>query len=79
MQKGHLANITAMADSGELVIAGPMGDDTTLRGILLFRSTDRGHLVELIDRDPSIQANRLEVELLEWHISRGTLPPVEGE
>ena len=76
MQEGHLANIQSMHEAGDLVIAGPMGDDTTLRGILLFRGTDRAHLTEMIDHDPSVQANRLVVELLEWHIPRGTLPPV---
>ena len=79
LQQGHLANMEVMHEAGDLVIAGPMGDDTTLRGILLFRTTDREHLLEIIGKDPSIQANRLEVELLEWHIPRGTLPAVSGE
>ena len=33
-------NIRKMADSGDLVLAGPMGDDGALRGLLIFRTMD---------------------------------------
>jgi uncharacterized protein YciI len=75
LQKGHMANITAMADSGDLVIAGPMGDDTTLRGIFVFRTPDQEKVRALVDQDPSVQAGRLRVDLMRWYIPRGALPP----
>ncbi len=75
MQRGHLANMDVMHQAGELVIAGPMGDDTALRGILIFRTTKRDRVLELIARDPSVMARRLEVELYEWRLFKGTLPP----
>ncbi len=34
IQEGHMANITAMANSHKLLVAGPFGDDTQWRGIL---------------------------------------------
>jgi len=74
MQRGHLANMDVMHQAGELVIAGPMGDDTALRGILVFRTAERDRVLELVALDPSVQAHRLEVELYEWRLFKGTLP-----
>ena len=75
LQEGHMANIKAMAASGDLVIAGPMGEDGVLRGIFLFRTGDEEEVRALVNRDPSIQANRLEMELVRWYLPEGTLPP----
>jgi uncharacterized protein YciI len=75
LQKGHMANIQAMADSGDLVIAGPMGDDTALRGIYVFRTLDQDKVRALVEQDPSVQAGRLQVDLMRWYIPRGALPP----
>ncbi len=75
LQAGHMANLEAMADSGALVIAGPMGDDTPLRGILVFRDAGRAEIEAMVARDPAIQARRLEVELRRWMLPKGTLPP----
>jgi uncharacterized protein YciI len=74
IQKGHMANIVRMAESKDLVIAGPMGDDTALRGILLFRTTDPDRIRKLVAADPAVQAGRLRLDLLPWYVPEGTLP-----
>jgi len=74
IQAGHLANIEAMAASGDLVWAGPMADDGKLRGILVFRTLDGARLRELIAKDPAIKIGRLGVELYPWHVPNGTIP-----
>jgi uncharacterized protein YciI len=74
IQKGHMANIEAMAASGDLVIAGPFGDDGKLRGVLVFRGTDGKHLRAIAAPDPAIQAGRLELDLHVWVVTEGTLP-----
>ena len=56
-----------------------MGDDTVLRGILILRTHERGRVLELVARDPSVKANRLETELYEWRLFEGTLPPTSAE
>ena len=71
LQAGHMKNIEAMAASGDLVIAGPMGEDTMLRGIFVFRTTDTARLAELVARDPSVKAGRLGVELVPWRVPKG--------
>jgi hypothetical protein len=55
-----------------------MGDDTALRGILVFRTVERDRVLELVARDPSVKARRLEVELYEWRLFKGTLPPASA-
>ena len=75
IQKGHMANIEAMAASGDLAIAGPFRDDGTLRGVFVFRGTDEKHLREIAAPDAAIQAGRLVLDLYRWKVPEGTLPP----
>ena len=74
IQQGHMATIEAMAASGDLAIAGPLGDDGTLRGVFVFRGTDQAHFRELAGRDPAIQSGRLELDLYAWALRDGMLP-----
>jgi uncharacterized protein YciI len=71
IQEGHLENLKRMAASGELVIAGPIENGADLRGILIFREHDAGHIRELVDRDPAIRAGRLKLELYRWQVPKG--------
>jgi len=74
LQAGHMRNIEAMAAAGDLVIAGPMAEDGTLRGIFVFRTTDTDRLAEMVARDPSVKAGRLGVELVPWRVPKGIVP-----
>lgn len=76
IQEGHLANLQKMADSGDLVIAGPVESDDPggLRGILIFRTRDTERIERLLADDPAIKARRLRFELYRWRIPEGILP-----
>jgi uncharacterized protein YciI len=74
LQKAHLANIVRLAESKKLVVAGPFGDDTPLRGIFVFRVTSIEEARELAATDPAVQAGRLKVEIHPWVIPEGILP-----
>jgi uncharacterized protein YciI len=74
IQKGHMANIERMAASKDLAIAGPMGDDTALRGIFIFWTTDAARIRELVAADPAVKAGRLKLELFPWYVPDGALP-----
>lgn len=76
LQAGHMQNIQAMAASGDLAVAGPFVEDTPLRGILVFRGSDRAHVESLVARDPAVQAGRLALRLMTWWVSKGVLPPL---
>lgn len=67
MQKAHLANISRMADEGQLVLAGPFLDDGELRGIYVFNVKTIEEAVALTETDPMIEAGRLEMEMHPWY------------
>ncbi len=72
IQKGHLANIDSLAALGKLDIAGPMGDNTELRGILVLRVPNLEEAKACIEADPAVKAKRLTYEIHPWWAARGS-------
>jgi uncharacterized protein YciI len=71
LQKAHLANITRLAESGKLVLAGPFVDDGDLRGMFVFRVSSIEEARALCDTDPAVKAGRLRVDLHPWYSAKG--------
>jgi uncharacterized protein YciI len=83
IQRAHLAHMTALGNAGHLVIAGPFSDqeDETLRGLALYQVGSIEEARRMAEADPAVQAGRLEVEVLTWHVEEGYMtfpkrPPV---
>jgi len=74
LQKAHLANIMRLAEMKKLVVAGPMGDDTLLRGIFVFRVPSIEEARALAATDPAVMAGRLKIEMHPWLVPEGILP-----
>ena len=74
LQKAHLANINRLAETKQLIAAGPFGDDGDLRGIFVFRVSSLEEAQELCATDPMVKAGRLAVELHPWQVPEGILP-----
>ena len=74
LQKAHLANINRLAQLKKLVVAGPFGDDTKLRGIFVFRVGTLEEAQELAATDPAVKAGRLVIDLHPWQVPEGILP-----
>lgn len=74
LQKAHLANINRLAETKKLVIAGPFGDDTSLRGIFVFKVASLEEAKALAETDPAVQAGRLVIEMHTWMVPEGILP-----
>lgn len=73
LQAGHMANINRLSEIGKLVVAGPFGDDTALRGIFILDCESVQEATDLVNTDPMIQAGRLEAEYHPWWTAKGTV------
>jgi uncharacterized protein len=73
LQRGHMDNINRMAQSGQLVIAGPFMDNGDIRGIYIFDVRTVEEARTLTETDPAIKAGRLAMELHPWY-GPATLP-----
>ena len=74
IQKGHMANINRLAEMKKLVVAGPFGDNGTLRGIFVFRVDSLEEARALTMTDPAVKAGRLALDLHPWLVPVGILP-----
>jgi len=74
IQAGHMANINRLAEMKKLVVAGPFGDDGTLRGIFVFKVETLEEARALTLTDPAVKAGRLALDLHPWLVPEGILP-----
>ena len=66
--RGHLANIHRLADHGDLVLAGPFGDNPNkYRGIFIFNAKSTEEIKKMLETDPAVKAKILEPELYPWY------------
>lgn len=62
----HFANVISLLDMGKAVVAGPMGDDTDLAGIVVLRASSAAEARTWIDADPAVKAGLFVVEMHPW-------------
>ena len=74
LQELHLAHLDAMRTRGALLVAGPFREqqDETLRGFAIY-GTELEETRALVDADPSIQAGRMEADVMVWLTKRGSV------
>ena len=74
LQKAHMANIDALAKEGKILIAGPFEGGG---GIFVLSTGSLATAKEWIMTDPAVEANRWNVELYPFTISKGNIcqPP----
>jgi uncharacterized protein YciI len=66
--RGHLDNISRLADIGKLVVAGPLAkNDNSYRGIFIFNVKTLEEAEKLLESDPTIKENVLTAELYYWY------------
>jgi uncharacterized protein YciI len=70
-QQAHLGHLEAMWKAGRLLIAGPMGEDGNVRGLVVYRAKDLAEAVAWASADPAVKSGRLAVEMHPWHVARG--------
>lgn len=72
IQTAHLAHMDSLANIGQLDIAGPMGDDTELRGIVVLRVPNMEKAEACVQADPAVRAGRLSYEIHPWWAAVGS-------
>jgi uncharacterized protein YciI len=73
LQAKHIAHLTAMGESGKMVIAGPFSNqgDPAYRGACLYRVATPEDARALAEQDPIVKAGQLRVEVLTWWVGKG--------
>ncbi len=69
LQRQHLAHINRLAETGELVLAGPFieqSGDKALAGLFIFKVESEKAARELTESDPAVKAGRLVYEIYPW-------------
>lgn len=62
----HFEYVMSVLDSGKAVIAGPLGDDTGILGIFIFRAQSAEEAKNLADEDPAVKAGFHVNEMHPW-------------
>ncbi len=66
--RGHMENISRLADEGKLIVAGPLAaNEQTYRGIFIFRLEDKSEIDDLLQSDPAISSGLLDADVYDWY------------
>lgn len=74
LMKGHLANIERLAKEGKLLAAGPFEGGG---GLFILNTASIEEASEWLKTDPGIQANRWDVEMLQYSPQIGSVCPAK--
>lgn len=74
LQQAHLDHLRAMRERGALLTAGPFDgqEDETFRGLCLY-GVPLEEARTLAESDPSVQAGRMAVQVMEWRTPKGAI------
>lgn len=68
LMRGHLENISRLADEGKLIVAGPFGkNDLNYRGLFILTTPSTEVALALLQTDPAIAAGVFDIEVLPWY------------
>lgn len=80
LQAQHMAHIDELIRSGSKLFAGPVDDESDIRGFSIFRTATLEEARALAEADPAVKAGRFIVELHTWRTPAGGIlpPPLPG-
>jgi len=72
----HLANLKALMATPKGVIAGPIGDQGRLRGVLVLRTATIDEARAIASNDPAVKAGLFAVEVHPWFAADEIMKPI---
>jgi len=75
IQREHLAYHAGLREAGQVVTNGPVDRqlDSSLRGLVFYRTGSLERSRRLAEADPAVRAGRLAVEIMMWYCPPGTM------
>jgi len=73
IQAGHLGYMEGLYKEGKLPIAGPFGENSDWRGLVIYRVKTVVEAKELAAGDPAVKAGRLVIDARPWMTFKGIL------
>lgn len=71
--KQHLDHQGEQARRGLIQVAGPFGDNSDWRGLLIYDCETREEVVGYLEQDPFVKRGRLKYEVHPWYGAVGTV------
>ncbi len=75
IQEGHMKHIGEMAQTGQMVVAGPFEDGGKYRGILIFDVDSISQAIRMESTDPGVLSGRFEMQAFFWWTTKGSKLP----
>lgn len=73
LQAEHVGNLGRLGELGVGLLAGPLGDDDFIRGIVVVKAPDHETVADYFKPDPFVQMGRLAVVASPWLVDGGTI------
>ncbi len=73
LTQAHINHILSLIESGSAAIAGPLGDDDRIRGLLVLTSASAEEARSIAEADPAVKSGHLAVEVLKWFAARNVM------
>jgi uncharacterized protein YciI len=71
LQDAHLAHLAGLHDAGQLLVAGPL-EDETLRGLCILKVGPE-EARTLMEDDPTVLAGRMSITIVPWMVPAGSI------
>lgn len=72
IQMAHLEHMSKLAEQKKICIAGPFGDDTAMRGIVIYNVKTFEEAESYAKTDPAVEAGILNIEIHPWWAAKGS-------
>lgn len=63
LQIGHMRNLWRLRRLKKALLAGPLGGEGPIRGIVIFTAKNEGEVRAMMETDPAVKAGRLSYEI----------------